>query len=561
MINLSHALRRLDLAGTDLDAGRVESVLRHLRLALNSNELQIEEQQVPLLQELLRAHLKQARAAPATVTGQVYRLGKLLKLTMDQGLLPPPSPTFDPRFPSLPTPPNKPSRRRQTGIRIFREWCVDRRISFDQINEATLREYREALRSDTTRHNLARAQVLYSDLLAGWKENAREGRFPALAAPRWNDASVSRYGLARDQWPPLVEEDFARLERGARNGARAGEKRWNRPLRDTSLEVYQGELELLLGYVANVRSEPLEGKSLLHFLGDGPLVLDFIQWHRDQRCDGEERAYHRDWLGRFASMLDWLDGEASTVDRYKSTAASLVPKRVREPFPTRPIEYEEFVDAASRVTGAAIRRWELASCGESVGERKRAACALRDAVCFSLLVCRPLRSRNVREMRLKTNLRKGPEGTWRLRFDDLEMKTSSYECAFPSVVVDALELYLDAARPALCGSSESQFVFPSRSGKKLRSGDLWRKMTRLGRKTLDASTNPHLFRYLVPCAYLLRYPERLVEVQALLGHKNLAVTLRCYVHVYGQVASRRVAELQRLNCPSMRQLGELFPAA
>lgn len=560
MIKLLEMLSSVCIDGTGLDEGRRKTLVDQLTGALANVTPNDEQVTTKRLQERLRHALKSDGAAPATVRNQIYRLGLLLDAAKRQGLLPVEAPAFDPGFPVTPRPSKPgPEQRRYDAMERFRIWCAAKRIYLDQVDGSTFRQYRDFLRAPDREHGVRRAEVLYTDLLAAWRDHASAGRIPQVDLPRWKDNSASRYGLPRDRWPASIEADFARVERGAQNAPRTGERRWMRPLRGTSLDVYQDGLERLLGYLANIRGLDLAARSLTEVLAEEAHILGFIQWHCDELCKGEERDYHRSWLQRLAALREWLEGIPGAGAEYRRAAMSLKPKRVRDPFPERPIDYSEFVDAAVAATSAAMRKWRALAPDCGPRERRSAACALRDAVCLALLICRPMRSENIRNLKLGENLRRLPDGTWRIQFQSHEMKTRSYGCEFPRAVVEALELFLELPRSLLLNDPGSSLVFPTKSGRPLTPQDLWRRMTEIGLRHLSVRTNPHLFRYLVPCAYLLRHPDRLVEMQALLGHSNLAVTLRYYVRVYSQIASRRLAELQRANCASMRRLGELLP--
>jgi len=560
MIDLREAFEQVSLDGTDLDEGRARVLLAQLARALGSEALAVEEADLGSLPSRLRNALAASGAAASTVKNQVYRLNKILRLATDQGLLPSRAP-FELGFEMPPRPSGDgPAARRHSALGRFARWCVHERIRLSDVTRNVFLAYRSYLLSPDRPHGRARAEVLYTDLVAAWRGLADEGRTARIDCPRWKEDSITRYGLPRRSWPRVVERDFACLERGARNKARPGEKRWTGRLRESSLRVFEDGIERLLGYVVSVRGLDVREAGLRDVLGDQQLIVGFIEWHRDERCGGEERHYHSAWLSRFGAIHQWLTGGDTVATRYRTTALSIVPRRVRDPFPARPVDYSEFVEGAVRAAVAAMRQWRELAIDAGRRERIAAACALRDAVCLALIVCRPMRSENLRNMKLDENLVKVSTGSWRLAFGSHEMKTRSYACDFPCTVSEALELYLAEARPVLAGSRwDIAIVFPTKTGRPLSAQDLWRRMIQIGLKYLGIKTNPHLFRYLIPSAYLLRHPDRLVEMQALLGHANLAVTLRCYVRVYSQVASRRVAELQRAHCPSMRRLGELLP--
>src|SRR5690606_33060301 len=107
------------------------------------------------------------------------------------------------------------------------------------------------------------------------------------------------------------------------------------------------------------------------------------------------------------------------------------------------------------------------------------------------------------------------------------------------------EFLLAEVRPILLGSSKTKRLFLTKSGKAITAQDLWRRLRGIGQEYLGIPTNPHLFRYLIPSAYLTAHPDALDQMQAILGHSTMQTTIRSYVHTYSQVASRKVAEAIR----------------
>jgi hypothetical protein len=85
------------------------------------------------------------------------------------------------------------------------------------------------------------------------------------------------------------------------------------------------------------------------------------------------------------------------------------------------------------------------------------------------LVRRPLRQRNIREMRLQRNLHKDHDSLWRIRFSGQELKVdrrdggvNRYECLFPPDLVPLLEEYLTVWRPRLAKAGEEHVFLNSK---------------------------------------------------------------------------------------------------
>jgi integrase len=314
----------------------------------------------------------------------------------------------------------------------------------------------------------------------------------------------------------------------------------------------------LFGYIINVQGDDIKEASLRKILEDHKRIVNYVSWHIAERCNGTERKHHGETLLLFARLLEWFDGNPETVQSYRVIAKSLKPQRAKDPFPSRPITYQEFTIAALHALERAERDWRLVGlttrrCQAAIS----AAITYRDALLFAFLVCRPMRSRNMREMQIGPNVYKDGN-IWRLRFSKEEMKASEYSCKFPEVLIPHLEFYLANIRPCLLGDTAVKELFVTKSANRIGRSDFWKIMTKAGSRIMNLRTNPHLYRYLIPSAYLLRYPGRALEMQALLGHAVLETTLRYYVHVYSRVASQRVGEVLRQNCPAMVELGSLF---
>lgn len=552
MISLREVLLNIKLIGTDLTTGRVVTLISHLGHVANLDNFDPTESEVSNLLDGLKKHLMNIGAQPATLRNEKYKLCKLLNMAENQNLLMIRRSHFVSGF-SLPERPSRegPERRRYNALVRFSKFCESRKITFTAITTETFLAYRELLKDGGGKPK----EALYCDLLRAWTEAEYDVQLQEVNPPRWQDSTSERYGLQFTEWPEGMKTQFEQLKNSS-NLEGDQQKKWNSPLREVSLNVMRSELSRLIGYVATERKLPVVGFTLLSLLSDVDLVFDFFEWHIGKRCDGEERQYHSTWFGRFANLLAWLGGNDAVVEKYKTASKSIIPKRVRDPFPTRPLPYAEIAESAIAALVNASERWQKS---KKVGRKEKifAACEYRNAFAFALLVCRPMRSKNLREMRIGKNLIREDNG-WYLFFESHEMKTSAFQCEFPSNLVSYLETYLSEVRTLLQSQDSPSYLFLTKSGNAFGGSELCKAIVQVGQRYMNIHSNPHRFRYMVGCAYILEHPNRLSEIQALLGHATIEVTLQYYVRANCQISSRRVVEQIRRNCPHLGKIDGLF---
>lgn len=109
---------------------------------------------------------------------------------------------------------------------------------------------------------------------------------------------------------------------------------------------------------------------------------------------------------------------------------------------------------------------------------------------------------------------------------------------------DAIVSYLERARPALVNSADQPALFLSKSGRRLQSSDVRRRLRLWARAAeLPGRVNPHALRHSF-ATHLLDGGADLRAIQELLGHEHLSST-----QIYTRVESARLRSAYRSSHP------------
>ena len=121
----------------------------------------------------------------------------------------------------------------------------------------------------------------------------------------------------------------------------------------------------------------------------------------------------------------------------------------------------------------------------------------------------------------------------RLRIEGKGSKTRIVPMGEPAQ--RALRRYLERARPTLAGRSEERALFVSKTGRRLSTSDIRRRLERWVREAAVAGgVSPHALRHSF-ATHLLEGGAGLRAIQELLGHSSISTT-----QIYTRVEASRL---------------------
>jgi integrase len=169
------------------------------------------------------------------------------------------------------------------------------------------------------------------------------------------------------------------------------------------------------------------------------------------------------------------------------------------------------------------------------------------AVASDILLARAPRKDNLMRGRLSWISWQGELAT--IRVPNVEVK--GWSADDPDLVIPLglnesrrLRLYLDKVRPKALrnGDEANPFIFPAQGptiGRDAPFIGLIERLMRHTKRIVGIRMNPHLYRHFVGWIWLKKDPNRLPDVQRLLGHKSLETTLRYYAEIDENLALDR----------------------
>lgn len=175
-------------------------------------------------------------------------------------------------------------------------------------------------------------------------------------------------------------------------------------------------------------------------------------------------------------------------------------------------------------------------------ETRTADLAFREALLVGLLICCPIRLKNLACLRIGEHLQRvGNE--WHLSFPSPETKNyQDLTYVLPQILVPALDHYLAEVRPRFPGADGSAALFMSLKGNPLAYESIYGRVMIVTKRLFGVDINPHGFRTIAATFLSERSTRDALFARPLLGHRSPATTEKYYIRASKIEASRRVSD-------------------
>lgn len=370
----------------------------------------------------------------------------------------------------------------------------------------------------------------------------------ALSGPCNNKTS---YGLSRDNWNDTLRAEFDTY-RQWRTSAFNLDRPQKMLQRELTFNNSIYEFEGYFGYLAAHQHLPVADLRLPQ-VANASLVRAYVEWHAATRTQNRPSRYMQKSVGVFYSVARYyLNASADQWLALGVLRQACKPKQLRDNRAVR--NTLTTIDEVGATEKPAVA--DLAGTTVRFAQIRLALRAQRSLI-LRLLVRRPLRSRNIREMKLDRNLLK-ENGQWWIEFQGDELKVGEihgrlniYRQPFPPELVPQLEEFLTVWRPLLPGKHRHE-IFTTKGGLVFAEDTLNTEVKKVIYAYTERATNIHQLRHIWATEFIL-VTQDFITAAEMLGDR-VETVLQHYADLRradaGRVADRVIEQLIAGQSPS-----------
>ena len=429
------------------------------------------------------------------------------------------------------------NRYERARLSRLASYCSVSGIAPEQVDDAVIKAFGDALKTSL----INRPKQVHRDACLAWNRSA--DKVPGWPATTLRVPDNSRtYALPITAYPASFKADLdAWMDHLA--GKDLFSETGQRPASPTTLRSNRLlVLQFAAAVVLSGRNDAVRLTSLkdLIDLEVAKAGLSFL-WERS----GRKKTGHLHHYGQLLVKIakHWVKVPTAQLMQIQALSKHIAPGHSGIT-PRNRVKLRQFNDETNirrllslpQMTVRALPPTGLLSYGQAI--------QLQSALAIAILLAAPMRVKNLANLTLDRHLLQGqPGGARHLIVPADEVKNRvGLEFMLPTAVQGMLEVYLLRARPALL-TGPSNYLFPTRRGGAKPEAQLSIQIKKAIARQAGLDLNAHGFRHLAAKLFLQHHPGEYETVRLLLGHKNLATTVRAYCDLEQGDALRRYDQL------------------
>lgn len=416
------------------------------------------------------------------------------------------------------------SRRDHDEIHRFAGWCSVHQMAPSSVDVATFAAYLDYLTKETIQTN---PRERWHVARRAWNravvtESKAFPVIPDTVPPGWR-------GLGWSAFPEALVAEFEQYEKKMLVGDLLADEEI-RPLKPITVKGYKDKFRWYLSRLVE-SGVPIETFSSLNACITVDLVKRGIHAHLGGRLlDDKTRPGLHAMMTAILSIANHVGVGAEQQAVFGKLARKVRhrPTGMTEKNRNRLAQFKDREARRMFIRVPFLVAQELKDIADPTAHQ---ALRMQYAAIHALLLHLPVRVKNAAMLDLDKHIYRPPgqkAGRWRVHFEEGEVKNK--------VVIDAelnektsalLDLYVRVFRPRLMKKATSR-LFINQHGVAKETGTVSKQFSKFVKRETGFIVNAHLLRHFAAFTFLEANPGHYETVRQLLGHKDIATTIRFY---------------------------------
>jgi len=419
----------------------------------------------------------------------------------------------------------------RNALRLLAKWAATFGIEPDELTPLMLESFRDYLRDES---GIKAWRQIYHRAQKEWNLHVQNGRVQMLDWPILPSGRRTKYSVMLHEWPQSMQKNYQKN----RNWCLApfvhnrDAKYHQRPV---SADQNLSNFERIAGFAHNIQGKQIESFSMDMFL-DEALINDYIEWMINIRNGGKIRVTQKRLIAQLLGMAKGYYKNEKASDWLTRLQNNLVSEPVKNKKEAL-IPLEDLVRVPDAIKQKRLRIAKNARKKKQKFSMLHQAKLFMEELMYRFLLERPIRQKNLREMKLDINLLHQEDGHWQVKYRGEEMKNGlPFQFPFPLQLEPMLVEYFKKYRHYACNGYDNDYVFPNPNGGHIDARVIQRMVHNNTIEALGKPMNPHLIRDCVAYDFLKENPGQYLILAQLLAHSDPNTTIQIYGHFEAEEA-------------------------
>ncbi len=419
----------------------------------------------------------------------------------------------------------------RNALRRLANWATTLGIDPDELSSEMLESFRDYLRDES---GIKAWRQIYHRAQKEWNLHVQNGIVEFLDWPILPSGRRSKYSVMLHEWPQAMQKAY----QSYREWCLAvfinnRDPKYHQRL--VSADQNLSNLERIVGFAHNIQGKQIRSFSMDMFF-DETLINDYIEWMINIRNAGKIRVTQKRLIAQLLGMAKGYYNNEKASDWLTRLQNNLVSEPVKNKKEAL-IPLEDLMRVPEAIKQKRLKIERNARKKKQKFSMLHQAKLFMEELMYRFLLERPIRQKNLREMKLDINLLHQEDGHWQVKYRGEEMKNGlPFQFPFPIELEPMLVEYLKKYRHYVCNGYDNEYVFPNPNGGHIDARVIQRMVHNNTIEALGKPMNPHLIRDCVAYDFLKENPGQYLILSQLLAHSDPNTTIQIYGHFEAEEA-------------------------